>query len=404
MDTKLHEYSSVFESVISLAKGIQQTEIIKISLANNLINRVVAHNVLSPINQPPFNMSAMDGYGVSTLATAIYLPIVETGFAGKTTKNTPNKIANNKAVQLMTGAIVPSGINCVIPQEDIKLTAIEDGQQSIKKPAGLSLYKNIKQIGSDLVKGQCLVKEGHVIRAQDIALLASVGVTEIAVYKTVKLAILVVGDELVAIGNELSTGNIYESNSWLIAGLVAGLAVELIEVSVLTDNYQEIKQKVIELDARVDIIITIGGASVGKKDFIKKLVSQLSNSLSWQINMQPAKHFSMVTLANSWLLALPGNPLATFMSFQLFVKPFISKVSGALKWQQEPQLLALEQAVEPNKSKLQWLQAQKTPLGVMPFAKTSTSQLSRLINADGYIGIEAGKSYKKGDLVKFWEY
>ena len=402
MSNKEYEYQAVFDKVMSHAKCVNQTELVTLDLMGNLLDRVVAEDVCSPLNLPDFNTSAMDGYGFSLSAVENYLPIIETVYAGRSV----NVIDSNQAIKIMTGSVVPAGIDCVIPQEYAQLNQT-DAISFLKNPKDLKLKRNIKTVGSDVKMGECLLRKGQVIRPQNIALLASVGLAQVRVYQKLKIVILVLGDELVPLGKKREFGQIFESNSWLVAGLLDKLSIELVAVDLLKDDKEIIRSKLKHWGARVDVVITIGGASVGQKDFMKTILNTLPNSFNWKIKMQPAKHFSMAVLSRATVLALPGNPLATFMSFQLFAKTFIKKTSGVLDWQTKTQSVALANEVQVkgvDSVKLQWLQAKKTERGLVAFPKGSSSQLSRISEADGYICIYSEKKYPKGSLVEFWTY
>ncbi|MBN2865744.1 MAG: molybdopterin molybdotransferase MoeA [Thiotrichales bacterium] len=393
-----HDYDTVFDFVLSKTHIKQSTE--QVNLAN-LSGRVLAETLYSPINLPNLAISAMDGYGFSTKSKQDLLPVVETICAGRV--DLSQGISSRKAVKIMTGAVIPEGVDCVIPQEQALLQQ-GDTQPLLIKPQKAIRGQHIKAVGSDVKKGACLFKQGHLMRAQDIALLASVGIAQVAVFEKVKVVVLVSGDELVEPGQTLSSGQIYDANSSLIGELVKQLPAELLACEMLPDDAATIESRLFEWSKKADILITIGGASVGQKDHVKTVLNSLKKHWSWTLNMKPAKPFSMALLNDGILVALPGNPLAAFMSFQLFVKAVIQKSAGLVKWQPKSQRLPLIESSLKLADKVQWLQVKRTEKGLKPLLNGSSSQLTQLVNASGFIRVNPQQACSKGDLVLFWPY
>ena len=394
----LHDYDQVFDWVLDQAKTVEKIETVSLS---DLSGRVLAETIESPIAVPSIAISAMDGYGFSTQSHNRFLPVVETIYAGRT--DLSQGISSRKAVRIMTGAVIPEGVDCVIPQE---LAYLQQGdtQPLLVKPDDCLSGQHIKAVGSDIEMGECLLKKGHLIRSQDIALLASVGLSQVKVYEKVTVAVLVSGDELVTPGKPLSPGQIYDANSWLIGDLIKQLPANLVGIESLSDEPDLVNSALLRWEKKADILITVGGASVGQKDTIKTALESLKSSWSWRLSMKPAKPFSMAMMQQAVVLALPGNPLAAFMSFQLFAKAFIQKSAGLLEWQNQSQTLPLAEAYFVQGDKTQWLQVNQTFQGVCPIENGSSSQLSRLVESDGYIRIQPKKTYPKGTLVEFWSY
>jgi len=395
----LHDYDQVFEFVLSKSKQIKETEVVPLT---SLSGRVLAADVISPVNLPPQPISAMDGYGFSSDATREWLPVAETVLAGRPAQGQSPR----KSIRIMTGAVIPEGIDCVIPQENAYLKQGET-EPLLRNPArehSVDSGQHIKAVGSDVMEGECLLKQGHLIRPQDIALLASVGLSQVTVYQKLKVVVVVSGDELATPGEALKPGQIYDANSWLIGDLIKQLPAELLAVETLADQAEKIKETFMQWDQQADLLITIGGASVGQKDHVKTVLTSLNTFWSWKLNMKPAKPFSMALLNHATLIALPGNPLAAFMSFQLFAKAWILKSAGLVNWQTRPKILPLLENYSVRGNKTQWLQVKRVAKGLQPIENGSSSQLSKLVEASGYIRIEPDKRYPKGSLVEFWDY
>lgn len=395
----MHDYDEVFDFVLSKARVVKETEVVSLMA---LSGRVLAEDVISPINLPPQPISAMDGYGFSTEATNEWLPVSETIYAGRPATG----VSTRKSVRVMTGAMIPEGVDCVIPHESAYVQQ-GDTQPLLHNPVHENSVKSgqhIKDTGSDVKKGECLLQKGHQIRSQDMALLASVGLSQATVYTKVKVVVFVSGDELAKPGEALNPGQIYDANSWLISDLIKDLPAELLAIETLADNAEKIKETMFKWNPQADLIITIGGASVGQKDYVKTVLTSLPKFWSWKLNMKPAKPFSMAQLKGSTLVALPGNPLAAFMSFQLFAKSLIQKSAGLSNWQNRPLILPLLDSYAVHGNKTQWLQVKRVAMGLQPIENGSSSQLSKLVESSGYIRIHPDKTYPKSSLVEFWAY
>lgn len=397
-DELKHDYDAVYDFVLSKAYIKQSTEQVNLS---ELSGRVLAETHYAPINLPNLAISAMDGFGFSTQSQQDLLPVVETIYAGRA--DLRQGISSRKAVKIMTGAVIPEGVDCVIPQEQALLQQGET-QPLLIKPADAIAGQHIKPVGSDVKKGTCLFQQGHVMRPQDVALLASVGIANVSVFEKVKVVVLVSGDELVQPGQTLNPGQIYDANSSLIGELVKKLPADLVACEMLPDDAAKIERCLTAWSKKADILITIGGASVGQKDHVKTVLNTLKKHWSWKLNMKPAKPFSMALLNDGLVVALPGNPLAAFMSFQLFVKAVIQKSAGLLMWQNTPQRLPLLSAFDEVSDKVQWLQVKQTAAGLTPILNNSSSQLTKLVEASGFIRINPKQACSKGDLVAFWSY
>ena len=392
------DYDAVFDFVLSKANVKQSTE--EVSLCE-LSGRVLAETLYAPINLPNLAISAMDGFGFSTQCQQDLLPVVKTIYAGRF--NSSQGVSSRKAVKIMTGAVIPEGVDCVIPQEQALLQQ-GDTQPLLIKPVDAIAGQHIKPIGSDVKKGSCLFQKGYLMRPQDVALLASVGIANVTVFEKVKVVVMVSGDELVQPGQTLNPGQVYDANSSLIGELVKKLPADLVTCEILPDDASQIERCLSDWSKKVDILITIGGASVGQKDHVKTVLNALKKHWSWKLNMKPAKPFSMALLNDGLIVALPGNPMAAFMSFQLFVKAVIQKSAGLLVWQNLPQHLPLLSAYEGVSDKVQWLQVKQTAAGLTPILNHSSSQLTKLVAASGFIRINPKQASSKGDFVAFWSY
>ncbi|QBZ83189.1 Molybdopterin molybdenumtransferase [Hydrogenovibrio crunogenus] len=389
-----HDFDDVFTFVMSKATTLNKHEQIPLSVG---VGRILAEDLFSPISVPAWRQSAMDGYGFSARSSLECLPVKQIAFAG----HSAEPLSENEAVYIMTGAVVPDQVDTIVPIEKACIQQTEQGQY-VFKPNTLKPKRHIKPIGSDVKEGQKLLSKGHVIRPQDQALLASVGINELRVFQKVTLVILTSGNELVTPGNPLKKGQIYDANAFLIESLCQRLPVNVIANERLADDEAEIKHRLAAWQGQVDVILTVGGASVGEKDFMKSSLAACHSFWTWKLNMKPGKPFSMAISQQTSILALPGNPLAAFMTFQALVTPFIRKQAGIKEWQIKPAKRVLASDLKMNHDCLVWCQVRETEQGVKPILNVSTSQIMNLVESGGYIRIDPNQTYQAGDIVDFW--
>ncbi|MDG4813459.1 molybdopterin molybdotransferase MoeA [Hydrogenovibrio sp. 3SP14C1] len=389
-----HDFDDVFTFVMSKTTTSNKQE--QITLSDG-VGRVLAEDLFSPISVPAWRQSAMDGYGFSTLSSLDCLPVKQTAYAGNATL----PMSKNEATHIMTGAVVPDQVDTIVPIEKACIQQTEQGQY-VFKPKPIEPGRHIKPIGSDVREGQKLLSKGHVIRPQDQALLASVGINQWSVFRRITVAILTSGNELVSPGAPLEKGQIYDANAFLIESLCQRLPVDVIANERLVDDEEKIKHRLAAWQGQVDVILTVGGASVGEKDFMKASLASCPNFWTWKLNMKPGKPFSMAISQQTSILALPGNPLAAFMTFQALATPFIQKKAGIKEWQNKPAKRVLASDLKISKDRLVWCQVLETEQGVTPILNASSSQLMNLVESDGYIRINPGQNYQAGDVVDFW--
>lgn len=405
-ENRLDEYDDVFDFVMSKAKAGRQKLTRESVPLNRALHKVLGEDVYSPINLPGWPISAMDGYACRVEASEDrFIEVAATIYAG----DAPVSISWHHAVRIMTGAILPEGFNCVIPFEEamVQHRDVEGQQQTHLLVSGhLQPGRHIKPVGSDVKRGQCLLKKGTRLRAQELALLASVGLSHIQVYRSPKVVILATGNELVSPGCPLTPGQIYDANSHLIRSLCSELPIEILAVAHLDDDVMLIEKSLAYWCERADVVLTLGGASVGDKDVIRSTLPKIGKTWFWKLNMKPAKPFAMTCTDRASVLALPGNPLAAFTAFQIFAAPFIRRWAGMLDWQKRPKKRRLASDIpvarNSNGRQLLWIQAVEDPDGLKPIISGSSSRLADLITADGYFRISSGQSGQAGDWVDYW--
>ena len=287
----------------------------------------LAEDIKSPLNVPPFNNSAMDGYGVKhsdlincSADNAITLKQVGKSFAGAPYTG---ELESGCCIRIMTGAVVPSCVDTVVMQER---TTAKDNLISFTQPP--TLADNVRLAGEDLKQGQSVLSKGHKLTPRDIPLLASLGLAQIMVFRKLKVAVISSGDELKSLGESLAQGEIYDSNRYSIIALLSRLNVEVIDFGIIKDDRELIRNALIEADQQADVVITSGGVSVGEADFIKEILGELGSIGFWKLAIKPGKPFAFGKLPNSVFFGLPGNPVSAMVTLYQLAVPAMATLSG----------------------------------------------------------------------------
>ena len=339
--------TDVNEFLARLVEPVTQTESVGIFEA---LDRVLAQDVISPISVPPHDNSAMDGFafdGAQLQPDApLQLNIVGTAFAGKAWQGL---VAAGECVKIMTGAIMPAGLDTVVPQE---FTTITDTTVTIP-PRLLQPGDNRRKLGEDLLAGQPALTKGARITPAACGLLASLGIATVPVFRRLKVAYFSTGDEILNLGEPPREGAVYDSNRYTVFGLLTRMGCEVIDLGVVRDDPALLEAAFTQAAAQADAIITSGGVSVGEADFTKTMMKQLGDVAFWRIAMRPGRpmavgRISGIKMASSQrgmvtdsyqidsinigrpaiLFGLPGNPVAVMVTFLAFVRPALLRLMG----------------------------------------------------------------------------
>lgn len=304
-----------------------ETEKIKI---NNSLNRVLASDVEAPFDIPPFDRSAVDGYAVraentfgASQTNPIYFKIKGKAAIGEVSEI---KVNDYEAVKIMTGTPVPEGADSVVMFEYTKKS---NDKVVIVKP--LSPGKNVSLMGEDVKKGEILLKCGMRIRPQDAGMMASFGIPEIKVYKKPSVAVICTGDELVdPLENlDISAGKIFNSNLYMLIGLVSKYRGIIEKKYIVNDDYDLIKEKILKaINSSCDIVLVTGGSSVGEHDLVPEIVNELGEILAHGVSMHPGMPTGFGIINDKIIFMLPGNPAAVFAAFEIFIVPCFQKMQG----------------------------------------------------------------------------
>jgi molybdopterin molybdotransferase len=289
------------------------------------LGRVLAEDVVSPVDVPSHRNSAMDGWAVrgADLAPTGNTTLTEIGasFAGRPFKGT---VGAGQCVRIMTGGVVPEGADTVVMQERAKA----DGSK-VAMAAGQKTGQNVREAGEDLKRGSVALAKGRMIRPSELGLIASLGIGEIAVYRRLRVAFFSTGDELKGIGTTLGEGEIYDSNRYTLYGMLTRLGCDVLDMGVIRDDPALIERAFQEAAASADVVITSGGVSVGEADFVKAMLAKLGEVVFWKIAMKPGRPLAYGKIGGAHFFGLPGNPVSVMATFYQFVREAMLVLMGA---------------------------------------------------------------------------
>jgi molybdopterin molybdotransferase len=311
------------EFIARLVPHVQAVE--SVALRSSL-GRVLARDVVSSIDVPAHDNSAMDGYALrgSDLSgdADTVLRVAGTGLAGQ---SFAGSVPAAQCVRIMTGAVMPAGLDTVVPQEFTKA----EGDGVVRVPAGVVRTGDNRRLkGEDLARGSAALKAGRVLRPADLGLLASLGQAEVPVWRKLRVAFFSTGDELRSIGEPLDEGCVYDSNRYTLWGMLQRLGVDVIDLGVVRDDAAALRHAFATAAASADAVITSGGVSVGEADHTKKIMAELGEVLFWRIAMRPGRPMAIGRIGTSILFGLPGNPVAVMVTFYAFVRDALRAMNG----------------------------------------------------------------------------
>jgi molybdopterin molybdotransferase len=396
MNKGLLSVDEALETLLAGARPVAEVEQVPTMEA---VGRVLARAQTSTMDVPPMDNSAMDGYAVrlsdldspeKKLRVAQRIPA---GSVGK-------PLEAGTAARIFTGAPVPAGADAIVMQE---FCVLEKDIVTIKtnpKPA-----EWIRHTGSDIRKGGAVLAAGKRLLPQDIGLAASVGIKTLPVYRKVRLGLFFTGDELVMPGDPLPPGRIYNSNRFTLNGLAAAFGCEVRDYGIVPDKLDATREVLRRAAAENDIIVTSGGVSVGDEDHVKPAVEAEGSLLMWKISMKPGRPLAFGTVGNASFIGLPGNPVSSFVTFLIFVRPFLLKTQG--QTETAPRVVDARADfdwLEPD-ARREFLRVRWNAKGGLELYPTQDSAvLTSTAWADGLVDNPAGGAIRRGDRVRFLPY
>jgi molybdopterin molybdotransferase len=378
------------------------------------VGRVLAEEIRSPIDLPPFTNSGMDGFAVRAAdlsgaepESPVTLPVVADVPAGRTD---PVSIGPGQAARIMTGAPLPEGADTVVPVEE---TDQYRGGLGGGVQASVSIFRAIQRgdyvrpRGQDIAAGQRVMDPGVRLRGQDVGMLAMLGITQAPVYRCPKVAVLSTGDELTPLGEPLQPGQIYDSNTYTLLAQVEASGAEAVNLGIARDAEATIREKLDEAVRQgVDLILSSAGVSVGAFDYVRLVVEANGGLDFWRVNMRPGKPLAFGNYQGVPFAGLPGNPVSAFVGFEVFIRPALAKLSGLVHWQRKVLKVELEEGLESD-GRESYLRAVVENRDGRLLARLTGHQgsgnLLSLVQANALLIVPAGvKSLPTGSQVDAW--
>jgi molybdopterin molybdotransferase len=311
------------EKIKATIQPIVETETIALQSA---LGRVLAEPAYSKTNSPPDRNAAMDGYAFFSAdvnaGQSFSLDCVGTSWAGRPYTG---PLITGQCIRIFTGAVLPSELDSVIMQEQVTVDGL-----TIHFPDQTTVKQHVREVGEDIKLGGLLFEPPKKLSAIDLGFLASAGVTEVTVKRSVRVAIFSTGDELIELGQPLASGQIYDSNRHLLNGLLSDPAYSVTDKGVVADEPILLEARFTEAAESHDVIITTGGASVGEADYINEILNRCGEVNFWKLAIKPGKPLAFGRIGDCYFFGLPGNPVAVVVTHHYFVEPALKQVSGAL--------------------------------------------------------------------------
>ena len=287
------------------------------------LNRIIASNVVAKVNDPPFDNSAMDGFAVifsETTSKSVELSIIGVSNAGS---NDLPKLSSGQAMKIMTGAPIPEGADSIIPIEKCVINGEKVTLNEQSKP------HFIRKQGENFTKNSVLFEPGEILTPEKISLCAAAGVNKLTVYQKLKVAIIPTGDELKSLNEELSYGEIYESNSYGLSALITSLGHEATRFPTVVDNLETLRETLDFAAKDHDLIITSGGVSMGDRDFVRIIMQSEGEINFWRVKMRPGSPPIFGRWAKTPIFGLPGNPVSSHVVFRVIVMDWLMSLTNS---------------------------------------------------------------------------
>lgn len=386
-----------FESALSLLLETSETSLIveRVPL-EAAVGRILAESPVAKVAVPPADNSGMDGYAVNTAdlssVAPTQLPVSQRIPAG----TAPMGLVSGSCARIFTGAEIPEGADAVVMQEDVELL-----ENDVLFPAAIRAGANIRRAGQDIKSGSQLFALGVRLQPTDLGVLASAGLAKVSVYRRLKVAIMSTGDELVEPGNALSAGKIYNSNRYILQGLLRKLGMDVIDMGRVEDSAVATQEALRRAAETSDVIVSTGGVSVGEEDHVKSSAEALGSLKLWRVAIKPGKPVAYGEVLGTPFIGLPGNPASTLVTFCLLARPFLMKLQGA---EYKPPL-KLTVAAGFSRSRAikrqEYLRVRVESDRLVPYENQSSGVLSSASWADGLAVIPPGIVVSEGDPLGF---
>jgi len=384
--------------VLQQAQPINESETVALTDA---LDRILAEHQRVPADVPPADNSSVDGYALRRcdLASDSALPVSARIPAG----TAPTPLQAGTAARIFTGSEIPDGADSVVMQEQVDIT-----DTGIRVRTDVTQGQNIRRRGQDLAAGDLALPAGTRLRAQELGLLASMGVAEVAVKRKLKVAILTTGDELVEPGLPLGPGQIYNTNRFTLLGLLQHAACEVTLCEGLADDRAATEATLTSASARADLIITTGGVSVGEEDHVRAALEATGKLALWRLAIKPGKPLAFGQIDGTPLLGLPGNPAAVLVTFAMIVMPFIRQCQGQPRIHPIGERLPAGFEVPSPSIRRGFFRARKEldagQISLAAHPNQSSGMLSSACWADGLAVIPENREVRVGDVLTYYSF
>jgi molybdopterin molybdotransferase len=398
---------SVDEAVAIIASRVTAVQEIETIALKEADGRILASAISAPLPLPPFTNSAVDGYAVRSRdlpsgAEAVF-PVAGRIQAGA---SAAESIEPGHAMRIFTGAPMPDGADTVFMQEDVRI----DEAGRVVLPAGLKPGANVRPAGEDIAVGYSALKAGQRLRPQDVALAAAFGLTQVDVRRRIRVAVFSTGNELVSPGAPRETAQLFDSNRFMLMAMLGRLGCEVRDLGILRDDRASLARGLKQVAGHQDLILTTGGVSTGEEDHVKAAVESVGKLVLWRMAIKPGRPVAMGIIGGTPFIGLPGNPVASFVTFAHVVRPTVLALAGAL---QQPLIPMPVRATFTYKKKIARREYVRVTLrravdGVLEvtkFPREGAGLLSSLVDTDGLVELsEEITQVQPGQLVGFLGY
>lgn len=394
----LRALDDVLAELLTLARPLAGTEAVSTFEADA---RVLAQDLVSELQVPPQDNSSMDGYAVRSAEIAdegAVLPVSQRIPAGSVAQ----ALVPGSAARIFTGAQIPPGADAVVMQEDTEAA----GEQVVRILGVPRPGQWIRRSGEDVKRGSVVLARGERLSPAALGLAASIGMDQLLVARRPRVALFSTGDELVMPGDvppaQMKPGTIYNSNRFFMTALLRRLQCEVSDYGIVPDRLDATQQALQRAAGEHDLILTCGGVSVGEEDHVKPAVQSLGSLDLWQIAMKPGKPFAYGTVGGAHFIGLPGNPVSSFLTFLLLVRPFLLKLQGATRLAPKTVRLPAHFSLPRSDKRREFLRGRLDGEGgIQLFPNQSSGVLTSMVWGDGLVDNPAGCTIAHGDPVSF---
>lgn len=388
-------FEAALDQLLAAAKPVADIEQVA---TEDALGRVLAEALVSSLDLPPLDNSAMDGYALraaDVTHAGVRLPVSQRIAAG----SVPEPLEPGTAARIFTGAPVPPGANAVVMQEDctgegehvaINLGSVREGQ-------------HIRRAGEDIRRDAQILGAGTRLRPQELGLAASIGCASVPVFRRLRVATFYTGSELAMPGEALRPGQIYNSNRYTLAGMLAALGCEVIDFGIVPDDLLATKEALAQAARGVDLVLTSGGVSVGEEDHVRAAVEASGILSLWRIAVKPGRPLAYGEVHGTPFIGLPGNPVSVFATFSLLVRPYLLRRQGMLQVAPRAYRVNADFDWPRAGNRREFVRARLSPDSTEAsiFANQSSGVLTSAVWGDGFIEIEENTTIKRGDTVRY---